>query len=69
VTVAAIATEFEQNKITITGAPLVCLAVWGLATGIGLLSLRPWRDSRVWSSMVFSVFPERCRSLSSSLTF
>jgi hypothetical protein len=48
-TVAAIAVEFEQN-FTMTDAPLICVALWGLATGIGLLLLRPW--ARL-SSLVF----------------
>jgi len=50
VTVAAIAIEFEQNKITMTDALVACVASWGFATGIGLLLLRPW--ARL-SSLVF----------------
>lgn len=47
---AAIAMEFGQNPITMSDALVVCVASWGLATGIGLLLLRPW--ARL-SSLVF----------------
>jgi len=47
---AAVAMEFEQNKITMADALVACVALWGLATGIGLLLLRPW--ARL-SSLVF----------------
>ena len=42
--VAAIASEWAENKTgtMMTGALLTCVALWGLATGIGLLLLRPW---------------------------
>jgi len=52
--VAAIASEWAENKTgtMITGALLACMALWGLATGIGLLLLRPW--ARL-SSLVFYV--------------
>jgi len=50
--VAAIASEWAENKTgtMMTGALLACVALWGLATGIGLLLLRPW--ARL-SSLVF----------------
>lgn len=47
---AAVALEFEQNPITMTDALVACVALWGLATGIGVLLLRPW--ARL-SSLVF----------------
>ena len=47
---AAVASEFELNPITMADVPVVCVALWGLATGIGLLLLRPW--ARL-SSLVF----------------
>jgi len=50
--VAAIASEWAENKTgtMMTGTLLACVALWGLATGIGLLLLRPW--ARL-SSLVF----------------
>ncbi|MGA8222149.1 MAG: hypothetical protein WB780_10895 [Candidatus Acidiferrales bacterium] len=55
VTVAAVVFEFDQNKFAMTDALLACMAyacmaLWGVATGIGLLLLRPW--ARL-SSLVF----------------
>ncbi len=47
---AAVASEFQLNPITMADVPVVCVALWGLATGIGLLLLRPW--ARL-SSLVF----------------
>lgn len=46
----AVAIEFEQNPITMSDAVAACVALWGLATGIGVLLLRPW--ARL-SSLVF----------------
>ena len=45
---AAVGLEVDPKKIP--DALLACLALWGLATGIGLLLLRPW--ARL-SSLVF----------------
>jgi hypothetical protein len=45
---AALGLAVDQEKII--DALLVCMALWGLATGIGLLRLRPW--ARL-SSLVF----------------
>ncbi|MGO9591342.1 MAG: hypothetical protein ACLP3K_15005 [Candidatus Acidiferrales bacterium] len=50
---AAIASEFKVNPITLSDALVACVALWGLATGIGLLLLRPW--ARL-SSLVFHGF-------------
>ena len=47
-----ITVEGLEEKITITDALLICIAAWGLATGVGLLLLRPW--ARL-SSLVFYV--------------
>jgi len=49
---ALITAEGVDDKITITDALLICVPVWGLATGVGLLLLRPW--ARL-SSLVFYV--------------
>jgi hypothetical protein len=48
---AAVGLAVDQEKII--DALLVCMALWGLATGIGLLRLRPW--ARL-SSLVFHSF-------------
>lgn len=48
--VAAVVSELEQNRISMTDALLACMTLWGLATGIGVLLLRPW--ARL-SSLVF----------------
>jgi len=47
---ALITVEGVDDKITITDALLIGVPVWGLATGVGLLLLRPW--ARL-SSLVF----------------
>jgi hypothetical protein len=48
---AAVGLAVDQKKII--DALLVCIALWGLATGIGLLRFRPW--ARL-SSLVFYSF-------------
>jgi hypothetical protein len=49
-TMTALALEFEQHPNMMTDALAACVLLWGLATGIGLLLLRPWARS---SSLVF----------------
>jgi hypothetical protein len=60
---AAVGLAVDQEKLI--DALLVCMPLWGLATGIGLLRLRPW--ARLKSGLLqFSLpFPQLCQSLTS----